>query len=670
MLERAYGPLGECEFLPGESFASDRVHADRADFFRALGVTDSPRPVRLGSSPGHANHFDAWRDLHVVRAAADCGNEHPRAERQVRGEVIDRLDELLDRAELRGSAALVDLLASLRAPFGPPADLRCMHYEHRGKAKWKQTVGYQRWRITTASWVPVTSDPLLRKSLPPTAVWTGAPTSRKHPVLVPRLRAAKSARRLAFVAWSRPSSDAIIAALEDLHAGFPDPRNPAAERTARELLNKLDVHANVGEVVPGLPLLAMTAGSPTWASKPFIADLPGAETLIGLPLITATQWPRLARHLGLPRASAVVEQQVHATDSAWGRPLLNRATRARLLGLARRVPGAMRQAGRIASLRERQTQELVVELRISDRPPGTIRPPFHLYRRLDAGGRLLDADLFLTPAALDHRGALASALAAHCGAPEAGPEFALCLLDAAQAVEVTGLSDDEIASAEAALKRGRFAEDDPLDDEETDADEPTGTRGGKASTESGGRKASRRLPEPEDSSYENAEPQRRRQRRSSRSRKGKARKPRTTPARPVSSHQIVEDRSAEDQAIRHVVAYAERELGAKVADVQHLNRGWDLEFTHPDGTWQPVEVKGSKGRGPFVLTPNEVEQAGKHPNYAVYFVFGQRGREPRIARIERLRDHVREQDLVPMSWTLPTWADLPHEEILIKPLKR
>jgi hypothetical protein len=668
LIEKVYGPLGECEFLPGESFGSDRDKADRVAFFRALGVAEEPRWVRLHApARGHVNRFNTWRALPDVREAADCGNDHPRADREVRGEVIDRLDALLDRASARGSGPLVELVTGLRPPFGPPAELRCTHHEHRGKAKWRQAAGYQRWRLSTAAWVPVASDPISRQALPPSRVWTGAPTSRKHPVLVPRVRAVRASGQLGLIRWTSPGRDALTAALADLQEGFPEPRQAAVQRTARELLNKLDALPSLAQVPRDMPILATRLGAPVWTSEPLIADIPAIGSLVDLPLVEPRLWPRLVRQLRLSRASSVIDQDVRAPDATWARPLLTRATRARLLALAKRAHAPAQAASRIAKLRERQTQRIEVDLRVADEAVGTIQPPFHLHQRIDARGRVLDADLFLSPAVLEHRGALGLALAAHLDTPEAAQGFALCLLDAAQAVEVAGLSEDEIASADATLKRQRYVDEDPFDDEGDPVPEP----GERDESDRTGRTTGRgepgsRVPEPEDSTYEKVKVSQRKSRTSRRRRPGKPRKPLKAQRSSVSSRHLTDDPSAEEHAIRHVVAYAERELGAKVADVQHLNRGWDLEFTHPDGTWQPVEVKGSKGRGPFVLTPNEVERAEEHANYAVYFVFGQKTRDPRIARIERFRDHVRKDDLVAMSWTLPTWADLPHDEISIR----
>lgn len=103
-------------------------------------------------------------------------------------------------------------------------------------------------------------------------------------------------------------------------------------------------------------------------------------------------------------------------------------------------------------------------------------------------------------------------------------------------------------------------------------------------------------------------------------------------------------------------------------DRQDERIGWDLEFRLPDGTVELVEVKGSKGTGPFLISKNELKQARDQTNYSLYFVYGLGGATlPRIARIPQLGAVVKEEQLVAASWAVDRWDELPYEEIPVSP---
>jgi hypothetical protein len=119
--------------------------------------------------------------------------------------------------------------------------------------------------------------------------------------------------------------------------------------------------------------------------------------------------------------------------------------------------------------------------------------------------------------------------------------------------------------------------------------------------------------------------------------------------------------------MRIVERYGRELLGAEVFDVHKENKGWDLEFKLPDGTWQFVEVKGSSGDSAFPITRNE-RRAASDPEfrdrYVLYWVAN--AGSPITAEIRRFGAiglHLTEDLLDPLQWEVFDWSALPHEVI-------
>ena len=103
---------------------------------------------------------------------------------------------------------------------------------------------------------------------------------------------------------------------------------------------------------------------------------------------------------------------------------------------------------------------------------------------------------------------------------------------------------------------------------------------------------------------------------------------------------------------------------ARVVDVQDQNLGWDLEFHMTDGTMIPVEVKGSSGSGPFVLTGNEWNAAREHPEYLLYHVVDLTTPARTRMRVYRgLSDRLTEDLVRAAGWAVTGWRSLEPEEI-------
>ena len=104
----------------------------------------------------------------------------------------------------------------------------------------------------------------------------------------------------------------------------------------------------------------------------------------------------------------------------------------------------------------------------------------------------------------------------------------------------------------------------------------------------------------------------------------------------------------------------------KVIDVHTANKGWDLEFHLPDGAMIPVEVKGSAGSAPFVITRNEWRAAREHADFLLIHALNLATPDRAVLRIfRRLGERLSEQHLAVTSWVVKEWSSLEPEEVPI-----
>ncbi len=123
------------------------------------------------------------------------------------------------------------------------------------------------------------------------------------------------------------------------------------------------------------------------------------------------------------------------------------------------------------------------------------------------------------------------------------------------------------------------------------------------------------------------------------------------------------DKEVELTAVEIAREFGRRELEAEVTDVQRYKLGWDLEFVLPGGRRQLVEVKGSAGQGPIILTRNEIRAARGHDNWVLLYVTNLvRGSEHRIIRFSRLGGEVTDDALEPVAWEV-WWEAMTHDVI-------
>jgi hypothetical protein len=126
--------------------------------------------------------------------------------------------------------------------------------------------------------------------------------------------------------------------------------------------------------------------------------------------------------------------------------------------------------------------------------------------------------------------------------------------------------------------------------------------------------------------------------------------------------------SVEEVAMKIVERYGYAAANATtVRDVHLANCGWDLEFHFADGRWEPIEVKGSSGVGPFVITRNELRAAREHADYVLFHVTNVGHPERAALRVFRgLGKRLTEDRMTCLSWVVDDWIRLEPEEIPIE----
>lgn len=681
-LEELYGPLGEAEFLaePPAPWPLERVRT--LEFFRDLGVARRPRQRPLANH--WAGHVGQWRQLPDYKEAAICADGHPNSMGAPQGWYMDRLDELLGRVvDAESAARFAHGLLLLDEPYGPKATLTCGHSAHR-RSQSKTVIGYQRWRLEATAWVPVSTDPAGAERQVPAKAWAGVPRTQAN-LLVPRARLLpQDAATLGLVRFDRPPVSAVEDALNALAAASPELADSSEQvrESAEWLLRRLETVVDSGTTREAPMLPAVSVDGPRWSSKPAVPNIPGLGALQGLDLLPAGRWKRLARAYGLRPATTLVEPVVERGPRRMGEQMLTVGRRVELLAVLLRDHGEeARLAARVAGLLETTVRTLRVTWRYGDldtpaAPVGFLITPHH-----DRRGYLRPekAVLLVVPPPDVDLLELGRALAEYLEIPDAGSDIAWFLAEPDRVLASVRLSEVELESADALLRRQRSGSGlapwrstkgepppsappatlDPESWTQPDSDtsivvEPEsatkayvnldGVRFGPAEpvvppippprtdTETAGRRRRRRDDPPIAS----------------------------TPPRPRASA-----RSSEQEAVKVAIRYG---IGlpdiVSVRDVQDEDKGWDLEFVRANGTFIPVEVKGSSGSGSFVITRTELDGARENDDYLLLHVVdltvpGQ----TRMRRFWGLGQRVKPDHLHQSAWSVTGWRYLVSDEV-------
>jgi Domain of unknown function (DUF3883) len=717
VLQDAYGPLGEAEFLAQPPPTSPAAQRSRRQLFELLGVASAPRWVHYSFSwETPLPQLPTWRQLEGTQEPFRCPDEHPLTSRRIVLEVVDRLDELVDRAEDGDGGALARVLLALDDPYGPEGSVRCQHSSHRS-GRGKTAPGYQRWLLETRSWVPVAQDPTGKASRQPVGSWIDVPKAASW-LLVPRatLRS-KQGRHLRLTTAERPQVEAIESAISELAALYPDLAHAPGEvlRSAvwlQERLERMLSQRRSHGKRARIPFAARSRDRWQWSQDPLVQDLPGVDVFPGLLTLPPGRWDAVHRVYNLGAASDVVTVEVEAAAAPGRRGVLGTARRAELAAvLAKRGVDLGSLADRLGRLREMPCRQLRLKLS-SNGHDHDMERPFYLRPQTDQSGRPSGAILYVDAGAEPDAYALdlARSLAGYLGDASLEEPIGLFLIAPhGSLLRDRRVSEEDVLEAEEAIRRYRSAEDDQsetssyqqelpgeangpgngnqdagalgVDQPDSQRSHATDQRDPNAATSPdvgqperigsaeaevlGGQprtwdgpthERDERLLDPIGISFGETEPGTSRQ---------PARATRGGPGGGGGSSDPLSDKEVELVAVEVAREYGRRVLGAEVTDVQRYRRGWDLEFLLPDGHEELVEIKGSARQGRFILTRNELRAARAHPNWVLLYVTNLvRGLEPRIFRFAHLGAELPDEALDALAWDV-SWGTLSHEVIQV-----
>jgi hypothetical protein len=674
-----YGPFGRSEFVASNHL--DAGKRDQEGFFRALGVSMRPRMLPVTTD---LKKYLQWRSLAETRKAEECPEGHPQTARRFEGLVLDRLDDLLAKAEQQPDFAVVFVrgLLQLEQPYGPEARVFCTHTLHRGGSRGNRATGYQRWRLQTSAWVPVDHHPRGDSLSSPEEAWTHMPKSAES-LSVPQYRAKlPDPKGLDLVNAESPSRKDVERSLALLHETFPQaaPEQDAVWDTANWLTQRLERAVKRKPDVGKAPFLpAMTASGAVWSSSPAISDSPGMPLLPGIPVLAPGRWSFLRKAYDLSLASELVRDEVKLRKRLRIPSLLTAEAKAGLVALLVRLGADDTVASRLALLREQGAASLSVTwLSESGEILAEEKRPFHLKVARDRAGRVLRATLFRSADLDPDLVAIGRTVASYLDALDHDHTIALYLTTPESLLEREGIAKQEVEEALELLSRKRLAKDETEDVVVDDSHEFIEQV--KVETDVAGPPAPVVLPQnapvgrtepppqpvaPEEVSFGSPrvpEPPVPRAPYVS-----KPRNPVPQAAVPAQEPDEVAASPNPETELR-AMKVAERygyavEKAAKVLDVHLENKGWDLEFHYRDGTVIPVEVKGSSGRAPFVITKNEWRAAREHDNFLLIHVLNLADADRAVLRIfRRLGEKLTEQHLAVTSWVVRDWSALVPEE--------
>jgi Protein NO VEIN, C-terminal len=720
VLQDAYGPLGEAEFLAEPPPTSPGAQRSRRQLFEQLSVASAPRWIRHSFTWGSPlRQLAQWRRLEATRDAFQCPDGHPQTPRRVVLEVVDRLDELVDRAQERDEGALARLLLALEDPYGPDGSVSCQHSSHRS-GRGRTAPGYQRWLLETRSWVPVAEDPAGKSSRRPLEAWIDV-TKAASWLLVPRAAfRSKQGRHLRITTAERPQVEAVESAISELAALYPDLGQApvGAIRSAAWLQERLERVLGQRRSLTKrarIPFAARSGGEWQWSQNPLVQDLPGVDAVPTLVILPPGRWDGVRRAYGLGAASDVVTVEVEAVEAPGRRGILGIARRAELVAvLAKRGVELGSLAYRLGRLRELPCRLLRLRLS-SNGQDHDLERPFYLRPHNDRLGRLSSGILYLDAGAEPDAYALdlARSLAGYLGDASLEEPIGLFLIAPhGSLLRDRRVSEEDVLEAEEAIRRHRSPEGDQ-DEASSERQEPPpeeresgkgGPHGGEVEVDhtGGGETHPSERPAPKSATDDTAGQTKRTEDTKPEVAEGgqrqswdgpthdrderlvdptkisfgettagtlhqSARKTSGSPGGSAGSGDPLSDKEVELVAVEVAREYGRRVLGAEVTDVERYRRGWDLEFLLPDGREELVEVKGSARQGRFILTRNELRAARSHNNWVLLYVTNLiRGLETKILRFADLGAELPDEALDALAWDV-TWSAVTHNVIEVLP---
>jgi hypothetical protein len=685
-LERIYGPSRRPEFL---AVAPPKRGRDRLmAFYRILGVSDAPRftvtTPWAGQGPSSVKSW--YRAVGEGRGPA-C-DQHPQSQR-VRITTIDRLEEIITDGLTRPRAtALANVLARHGDPFGKEDEAYCQAQSHRGGAPRKSLPGFQAWLLNTTAWLPIRTLDGSGVLAKPRGAWL-VEDRRDGRRLLPRAQVSREAgQALRLPTPTHPTIEALEDLLRALAEAFPVLGDARLEAQETALWAQRSLDRLLRQSSPRSKSFAFAVeqdGTSVWEAFPVANDLPGGTPIPGAALLSAPN-EHLTRVYALDKASDVVSINVVAGPRRRAVVPVSQQLKEAIVALAAaRGLDAQRAAVRLEVLAQRAVDGLSLE--VSSR--GTkrvVRRASYLDVRRDARGAVRDGVLYRDENEAPNVLVLAEQVAAYLDLGDISELIALLLTSSGDVLAREGIGEIELSDAASTLRGVRRhvpVEDDAVDvDRAAGGSEPPVATGATSLSPAGGARPRDPAdgvetepavgPEPdligEDVTFGPVKP-------------GGRKRPRKldvdgdTPTSGVDGkHTRPRRRAGLDEVEALAVSLVMRlcdELGVEVRDVQRENRGWDLELTYPDGSLRRVEVKGTSGDGPLILTRRERAAALEDPDYELMWVANVTDAVKASLRIFRhLGRHLRTGALEAMSWEVSDWSAMPYEERAIRVVDR
>jgi hypothetical protein len=685
-LERLYGQFDEADFLAAPVPARGKVQLQQ--FYRLLGITDKPRVetsegewVSWGLWVSGLNATSQWKRSFGPDDGRAC-LDHPNSQR-VQITCLDRLDEVLDNPSRKTSVALAHVLASEAQPFGTPDQTYCIAQSHRSTTPTRRLPGYQAWLLRSRSWLPVRGIDGALSLARPAGAWIVEGRS-KH--VLPRVQLPLDVAR----ALKLPSSDApTVGALEQLlrllERAHPDlAKAPDGVRqTAQWAQGRLNSLVRQSSSRPkSFAFVVEVGGKLGWEKEPLANDLPGGLMIPGTSVLPRPN-DSITRVYSLDRASELVSikplpgprRKVRGLFSSGLKEMIVAVTTARGLD-------AHRAAVRLAVMEQRSVDGLALEIKVR-RTSSRIESAAYLEVRRDKRAAVRDSVLYRDVNKEPNLLSLSEQLAAYLDIPTMSETLALLLGKPADVLSLEGIGDLELADAARMLQSVKRRVPDEPEEEVDDelVEEPESVVELEKREE-----RPPPLPRPKPGTREpSGEP-----REPPKLLDGKVEigKPRPGPRRPprdrdegrpppaeggngkAPGRRWPPDDEVEAKAMEIAIQYG-TDLRAGVKDVHEDKLGWDLEFTFPDGQWRPVEVKGTSGDGPFIITRRERSAARQNYDYELVWVANLADPARACVRIFRTFGvKLDEASLDAMSWTVDDWSAIPYEERAVREVSK
>lgn len=367
LLEVIYGDFGQADFLDVEPTEDQSLDFE---FYKWLGVSEVPRVVQIRLWDPE---YSSWRQSDENKRAAECPagpGMHPASQRLTSSPSIDRLAELLHRAEPSQLTALGRVLSARWGYYRQIASTavwRCVASAGHKVPRDRAVTSPALFMLRNAAWVPSTKHrtPALEM---PGSLWRstqGLPRSVVDQLAVPSTDlgriSAGFAEDLGFQDIATVGSTYLLGLLCEIEAANASNPTPEALQSAEWILRRLEDSEWESPISQGsVPMLARVEGRLTLHRHPVIARDPSLAEAWGDTLAIYAgdhNLPRLLDAAGVKTLDAQVKVEPIAGRR---QPRLEAEVGERLRAVA---PALIALATRDIPSRRQQVAELLHSLR-------------------------------------------------------------------------------------------------------------------------------------------------------------------------------------------------------------------------------------------------------------------------------------------------------------------